>query len=204
VILFEIFNTENNPHYQSLAISNGSRQYHFLNSVIQTAIDINKLFLSQQIIKALNFQAITCLHTNAGQYRPCSVTVQQYQPPDHYRVAALMDDFVNEANRNWESTDAVVLATFVLWRLNNIHPFINGNGRTARAACYFVLCAKAGGWLPGTTILPELIVQNHAEYCAALQLGHDSFGQGRLDLTVLHQLVIRLLDEQMATAAANP
>jgi Fic family protein len=200
VILFELFNTENNPHYRSLEISNGNRQYQFLNSIVQIAIDINKRFLSQQIIKAFNFHAITCLHTNAGEYRPCPVSVGQHRPPEHYRVPALMDDFVNEVNRNWAQVDPVQLSTYVLWRLNNIHPFVNGNGRTARAASYFVLCVGAGGWLQGSTILPELIRQNHAEYCAALQLGHEGFAQGKLDLTVLHALIIRLLNEQLATA----
>ena len=45
----------------------------------------------------------------------------------------------------------------MLWGINHIHPFINGNGRTARAACYFVLCVKAGKLLRGTQILPELL-----------------------------------------------
>jgi len=132
-------------------------------------------FLSQHVIKALNFQAITCLHTNAGEYRPCPVTVGQHTPPDHYRVPALMDDFVNTVNRWWEQ-DAVALATYVLWRINNIHPFINGNGRTARAACYFVLCLKSGGWLRGATILPELIRQNHNEYVIPIRRVSDSLG----------------------------
>jgi Fic family protein len=80
------------------------------------------------------------------------VTVGPYQPPEHYRVGALMEDFVNTVNREWEKSDPVVLAAYVLWGLNAIHPFINGNGRTARAACYFVLCLKAGQWLPGTSV----------------------------------------------------
>jgi hypothetical protein len=203
VILFELFNTEDNPHYRSLVISNGNRQYQFLNSIVEIAIEIDKRFLSQHIIKAFNFHAITCLHTNAGEYRPCPVLVDnKYKPPEHYRVPALMDDFVNQVNRWWESSDPVQLATFVLWRLNNIHPFINGNGRTARAASYFVLCVRSGGWLQGNTILPELIRQNHKEYCDALQLGHDSFANGSLDLTVLHALVVRLLDEQFATVTS--
>jgi Fic/DOC family protein len=200
VILYELFNTEANPHYRSLEISNGNRQYQFLNSVVQIAIDIDKRFLSQTLIKAFNFHAIVCLHTNPGEYRPCPVTVGSHLPPAHYRVPALMDDFVNEVNRQWDNADAVQLATFVLWRLNNIHPFINGNGRTARAASYFVLCVKSGGWLKGTTILPELIRQNRDAYCAALQLGHDSFARtGKEDLTVLHALIVRLLGEQVAS-----
>jgi len=158
-------------------------------------------FLSQQIIKALNFHAITCLHAYSGEYRPCPVNVGQHTPPEFYRVPALMDDFVNEVNRHWEQTDPVALATFVLWRINNIHPFINGNGRTARAASYFALCLKSGGWLPGTTILPELIRQNHAAHCAALQVAHDTFAKGALDLTLLHSLIAQLVARQLQTAA---
>jgi hypothetical protein len=204
VILYELLNTENHPVYQALEISNGNRQYDFLRSIVVASLAIGKPFLSQHVIKALNFQAITCLHTNAGEYRPCPVTVGQHIPPDHYRISALMDDFVNTVNRAWEQTDPVALSTFVLWRINNVHPFINGNGRTARAACYFVLCIKAGGWLPGQTILPELIRQNRDEYVAALQIGHDTFARRQLDLNVLHALVSRLLTEQLKSAGITP
>jgi Fic family protein len=204
LILFELFNDERNPIYQALEISNGARQYNFLNSIIQACLDANKPFLSQHILKALNFHAITCLHVNAGEYRPCSVTVGTHTPPDHYRVPALMDDFVNEVNRNWGAMDPVLLATFVLWRLNHIHPFINGNGRTARAACYFVLCIAAGGWLRGDTILPELIRQNHDEYTAALVATDQSLMTGTFDMSVLHAFVSRLLNEQLATVASTP
>ena len=134
MILFELDQSENHPAYQKLAISNGTRQYDFLNSVVLAALEVNKPFLSQAVIRALNFHAITCLHVNAGEYRPCPVVVGNHTPADYYRVPALMDDFVNEVNRHWLSVDSVVLAAYVLWRLNYIHPFINGNGRTARAA----------------------------------------------------------------------
>jgi Fic family protein len=200
VIVFELVNTENNPVYQALEISNGNRHYDFLHSIVVASLNIGKPFLSQQVIKALNFHAIACLHTHPGEYRPCAVTAGQHIPPDHYRVPALMDDFVNTVNRNWETSDPVALATYVLWRINNIHPFINGNGRTARAVCYFVLCLKAGGWLIGVEILPELIRQNHQEYVDALQIGHDTFNAGNLDLTTLHALVSRLLNQQLQSA----
>jgi Fic family protein len=212
VIVYELVNTEAHPVYQTLEISNGNRQYDFLRSIVQASLEIGKPFLSQQVIKSFNFHAITCLHAYAGEYRPCHVEITngpglppQYVPPAHYRVQALMDDFVNSVNRGWDqNTDAVAMATYVLWRINNIHPFINGNGRTARATCYFVLCVAAGGLLPGTRILPELIRQNRQEYCDALQLGHDSFARGSLDLSVLHALVSRLVNEQLQSAAPQP
>ena len=111
-----------------------------------------------------------------------------------------MEDFVNSVNRSWEQSDPVFLATFVLWRLNYLHPFINGNGRTARAASYFVLCLRAGGWLPGETILPELLRQNRDEYVAALKHADLSIQKGPLDLAVLHQLVSKLLQTQLSTS----
>jgi hypothetical protein len=205
VIVFELTGREDHPVYQELQIANANRQYDFLRSIVQASLGMGRPFLSQHVIKAFNFQAITCLHTSPGEYRPCPVTVGAHVPPEHYRVAALMDDFVNVVNRNWDTTDAVFLATFVLWRLNNIHPFINGNGRTARAACYFVLCLKAGALLPGETILPELIKLNREEHVVALQHAHDSFSQtGNPDLQPLHAVVTRLVDEQLASAGIVP
>jgi Fic family protein len=200
LILFELFGTEANPVYQELEISNGNRQYDFLRSLVLAALAANCQFLSQQVIRALNYHAIACLHVNAGEYRPWSVQVGDYQPPEHYRVQALMDDFVNRVNRHWHEADPVVLAAFVLWRMNNIHPFINGNGRTARAACYFALCVKSGGLLPGSTILPELIKQNRVAYVAALKQVDASVPTGNLDLTPLHALLQNLLEQQIASA----
>ena len=201
MIIHELTNTEAHPVYRALEVENGNRQYDFLRSIVAATIAMGRPFLSQHVIKAFNFQAITCLHISPGEFRPCEVSVGKHTPPPFYRVPALMDDFVNQVNRTWETTDAVVLSTFVLWRLNNIHPFINGNGRTARAASYFVLCLKLGGWPNGSTILPELIRQNRDEHCVALQKAHDAFAaSGEPDLVDLHGIVSRLLEEQLASA----
>ena len=86
---------ENHPIYKELAITNNIRQYNFLESIIQTSLNIGKPFLSQTVLKAINFHAIACLHTKAGEYRPCEVKVGDYEPPVYYRVNDLMDDFVN-------------------------------------------------------------------------------------------------------------
>lgn len=201
MIIFELLGTEEHAAYQSLAISNGSRQYDFLNSIVEAAGVVGSPFLSQHIIKALNFHAITCLHTSAGEYRPCEVRVNNHAPPAHYRVSALMEDFVNRINRMWAESDPVALAALVLWQLNHIHPFINGNGRTARAACYFVLCLQLGRILPGEVILPELIKRNRDEYVAALEFADQTFRDGQLDLTPLHALLVRLVTEQIESAA---
>ena len=204
MILFELTGSEAHPVYQELEVSNGNRQYDFLRSIVTAALQANKRFLSQHVIKALNFQAITCLHTNPGEYRPCRVKVGEYIPPEFYQVQALMDDFVNEVNSQWRQEDPIVLASYVLWRLNFIHPFINGNGRTARATSYFVLCVSAGYWLPGVTILPELIRRERIAYVEALKLVDESFIAGKLDLSPLHALLSTLLAEQFESAGIKP
>ena len=115
-----------------------------------------------------------------------------------------MDDFINSVNRGWEKTDPVALATFVLWRLNYIHPFINGNGRTARAAAYFVLCVAAGTWLPGDTILPERLRQDRDNYVEALKRADSQYEEtGQPDLGPLHALVSAHLDQQLPNNEAE-
>lgn len=187
--------------YQSMAIANGDRQFSFLQSLVLAALASNQHFISDTLLKALNFHAIACLHTSAGMYRPCRVTVGPYEPPPEFQVPGLMENFVNQVNRSWETADPVNLAAYVLWRLNHIHPFINGNGRTARAAAYFVLCVKLGGWLPGTPILPARLKMNDPVYVSAIRAADASVRKGQLDLSVLHGLIGKLLQEQLDDAA---
>lgn len=198
MILFELTQTENNSVYKDLEISNAGRQYDFLRSVIKCSIDINRKQISHQVIKALNYHAIACLHTNAGEYRPCEVHVGDYQPPSFFQVPALMDDFVDQINRNWDATDPVYLAAWALWRMNYVHPFINGNGRTARAISYFILCLKLGNLLPGEKIIPQLLKENRSDYVQALREADASLKNGgTFDLSGLTQLFTKLLTVQM-------
>jgi hypothetical protein len=199
MILFELLGNEAHPVYQDLQVSNGSRQYDFLQALVRVSLEIQKDHLSLGVIKALNFHAITCLHVSSGEYRPCTVTVGDYHPPQPHQVAARMEDFVDTVNRHWEKSDPVGLAAFVLWKLNGIHPFINGNGRTARAACYLVLCLKLSRWLPGTTILPELIRRDRDDYVAALKVADQTN-----DLSQLHALLSKLLSEQIQSSSPPP
>lgn len=197
MFIIDLVGSETHPVYQDLHIANLNRQYDFVRSAVLASIALNRPLLSQEVIKALNYHAISCLHANAGEWRPCEVKVGEYVPPAFHQVPGLMHMFVDEVNRFWDKSDPVYLATYVLWRLNHIHPFINGNGRTARVAAYFVLCLKAGGWIEGDVLLPELLRANRDEYVAALRSADASLASGSLDLSELHALVARLLDQQV-------
>ena len=199
MFIHDLVGTENNPIYASLAAENLGRQYSFLRSVTIASVGLNRRVLSLEVIRALNHHAITCLHGNAGTFRPCIVQVGDYVPPPHHQVPALMEMLVDEVNRDWHRIDGVILSAYVLWKLNQIHPFVNGNGRTARAVCHFILCLSANGWLPGEPIVPELLRANREEYVQALKFA-DRNPQFPSGLAPLHSLLTRLLDQQLKAA----
>lgn len=86
-----------------------------------------------------------------------------------------------------------------MWRVNWIHPFFGGNGRTARAVSYLVLCARLGFVLPGNPTVPELIVQDRAPYYEALRQADEADKQGRLDVSAMEELMDNLLARQLIT-----
>jgi Fic family protein len=89
------------------------------------------------------------------------------------------------------------LAAYALWRLNWIHPFVEGNGRTARAACYYLICLKHGMLLPGKKIVPERIRENRDPYYAALEAADHAWDAGKLDVSVMAKYLEELLKGQL-------
>lgn len=208
MIVFDITGTENHASYQSLEIQNLGRQYDFLRSAFIAANNLGFKGLGGNLLKSLNGHAIACLHSHAGIYRPEGVEVyisdSEHKPPHSALVNGLMEQFILEVNKNWDHIDPVALSAYVLWRLNWIHPFVNGNGRTARAAAYYVICRRLNGWLPGVRILPELIRETRGEYVSALRHADATFAAGsRADLSTLHSYLARLLMEQLKAHASD-
>lgn len=202
MILFEYTQgDEQDPDYAKLAHENGLRLHQFLTSIIYVATNTNQPFLSQTLIKAINFHAIACLHTKAGEYRPCPVSVYGpngdvvFEPPENYRVPDMMDFFVNQINRWWDGTEAKLLAAYALWGLCSIHPFINGNGRTARAACHFVLCMKGVISPLASPTIPDLIIEDRQRYREVLQAAD---AEVRRNVTKGLKPVADLIDDCMA------
>lgn len=98
----------------------------------------------------------------------------------------------------WSSRTPIHLAAYVMWRLNWIHPFVDGNGRTSRIASYFVLCAKLGYRLPGTKTIPERIAENKKPYYSALEAADRAWAENRLDVSAMEQLLQEHLEAQLA------
>ena len=87
-------------------------------------------------------------------------------PPEEIPVA--VEELCASINLSWDKSDALELAAYALWRLNWIHPFGDGNGRTARALSYLILSIKLGSLLPGAPTILEQLLQRRADYFDAL------------------------------------
>src|SRR5512146_573936 len=105
----------------------------------------------------------------AGNFRPADIEIggSKHRPVGAHQVAELVEDMCDYVNQNWNAASPIHLAAYVLWRLNWIHPFTDGNGRTARALSYLVLCVKLGYILPGPNTIPEQISQDKTPYYKA-------------------------------------
>ncbi len=70
----------------------------------------------------------------AGRFRHRDVMVRgaKHQPPDPSRVEKLIQRAFGELESAGSSVDPVVAAAWVHWAIARIHPFFDGNGRTAR------------------------------------------------------------------------
>jgi Fic family protein len=101
---------------------------------------------------------------NAGRYRGIQVfiTGTDYVPPKPEDVPALMHDFADTLSGQWERLHPVRLAAFAHRRLADIHPFTDGNGRTARLLMNLILIHRG---YPVASIPPVL----RLDYINALQ-----------------------------------
>jgi len=77
----------------------------------------------------------------AGVYRDHQVfiTGTEYIPPKPEQVPALVKGMVDALIEKWDSLHPVKLAAFAHRKLVDIHPFADGNGRTARLLMNLIL-----------------------------------------------------------------
>src|SRR5215210_2930985 len=143
---------------------NGLHQYDFAVQVIQEALERGFFKLRLSLILSLHRQALQGISAYAGNFRPGNVEIHgsRHEPIGAHLVAELVEELCDYVNDNWDGSSAIHLAAYVMWRLNWIHPFADGNGRTSRILSFVVLSTKLGIVLPGTPTLPDLIVDHRA------------------------------------------
>ncbi|GBF76406.1 cell division protein Fic [Paenibacillus sp. 598K] len=105
---------------------------------------------------------------HAGVYRNENVIISgaTHIPPDFTQVKGLMEDLIQQYEMHWLSNvHAVERACLLHIEFVKIHPFIDGNGRTARLLLNFELMQNG---------YPPIVIEkeDRAEYYTALDVAH--------------------------------
>ena len=192
-----------------LSQRNRVRQFDFMHSAFFLWEAQGRKHPTPQFLQDLNFYATHYLSNSPGELRSetkidVSINGSSHQPPRWWEVGRDLERFFVRLAELTGANEAIKAAAFSLWRINWIHPFEQGNGRTARAFCYFLLCQSSEMWLPGAPVLPELIRNDRQQYCRLLQLADekatdDGWSGG---LTELEIFLEKLLKVQLETAIA--
>ncbi|MCG8434643.1 MAG: Fic family protein [Gammaproteobacteria bacterium] len=166
---------------------------------------------TEGVLRELHRTGTLLLLQQPGAYRQSPVNVYKngqivYRPPPHAQVPGLMADMFTELQQIWQNGDALDAAAYALWRVNWVHPFKNGNGRTARAFAYGCLCARLGVVLPGQPTVIEQIMVTRDEYEAAIRAGDAAAANdpNARDLGPMKAYLNRLLQTQIASIIPNP
>ena len=194
-----------NPEEKAaLEARNGLLQFDEVLKLIDQAK--NGFTLRPSTIQRLQRMAIQDIYTCAGNYRtgPVFIKGTTHQPPQAHEVAECTEELCEYVNSNWDHT-ALHLSAYVMWRLNWIHPFAGGNGRTSRAVSYLVLCARLGYRVSGTDTIPEQIVANRQPYYEALDAADAAWTQNIVDVSAMERLLEHALAVQLSSVleAAN-
>ncbi len=98
--------------------------------------------LSSFIVRQLHALVLAKIDDiNAGQYRnvPVRIVGAIHEPPPSWDLPAQMDGWSSWLQAEEGGMEAVALAALAHYKLAAIHPFIDGNGRTARLIMNLIL-----------------------------------------------------------------
>jgi Fic family protein len=88
-----------------------------------------------------------------------------YTPPDYKKIDSLMDSFCKFANHVDDTgfIHPIIKGIILHFLIGYIHPFVDGNGRTARAIFYWYLISK-GYWLVEYMSISKIIIRAPVQY----------------------------------------
>jgi Fic family protein len=142
----------------------------FLESIVDRQEEItewNIRNLHQIILKDID-------NSNAGKYRMENVLISgaKHIPPDYLMVPVQMQTLVYENNKEWIHYHPVVRAALLHGEFVKIHPFIDGNGRTARLLLNLVLMGSG---------YPPIVIKKESRlvYYEALDTAHTTLNYSK-------------------------
>lgn len=180
---------------------NGLRQFDAVIRMVETFLDPERRpfkFRPSHLLH-LHREALAGISGYAGNWRPSEISIggSRHKPPAAFEVPERIEELCDYINEKWNEKSPLHLAAYVMWKLNWIHPFTDGNGRTSRAASYMILCLKMGYVLPGRRTIPDQISEDKTPYYRALEAADIAWEQGRVDLTAMKGLLNSMLAKQL-------
>jgi Fic family protein len=179
--------------------SNALDQFDWAMEELGRWIKADQPTLKLSVLLKLHRLAMDGIDQYAGNFRPASVAIKgsNHVPIAGDDVPRYVEEMLEYVAENWKSRTAIHLAAFVMWRLNWIHPFADGNGRTSRILSYLVLCGRLGQLLPGTRTIPEQIAENKDPYYQALEKADLHFKKGVINVSDMESLLEKYLANQL-------
>jgi len=119
--------------------------YEALNYLYKLVEQDKRFSFSEVLVRNLQHMVVKETETqNAGAYRNGNVIItgSTHKPPEAYDVPKMMHELITWIGENKNKLHPIELATIVHHKIVFIHPFWDGNGRTARLLMNLILMQK--------------------------------------------------------------
>ena len=147
---------------EHLEAINHKEAIEFLEELVQYNNELSEMDIKN--IHAIVLKGID--NENAGRYRPENVIISgaSHIPPDAIIVPELMEKLIYRYDEWKEKYHPIIVAALLHAEFVKIHPFIDGNGRTARLLMNFEVMKNG---------YPPIIIKNEErhKYYDALDVG---------------------------------
>jgi Fic family protein len=180
VVLENGITVKGKPLKDHLEIINHKEAIEYIEDLVSKNVK-----LSEYDIRSVHYLILKEIDTtNAGKYRNENVFISgaKHVPPVYINVPYEMQKLIDQYQA-WQGFHPVVRACFLHGEFVKIHPFIDGNGRTARLLLNFELIQSG---YPPVVIKTE----NRADYYDALDKAHTTN-----DYTDFIKIIVDLVNE---------
>ena len=176
-VINEGLTIRNKPMKDHLEAINHKEAIQFIRELVTKQSPLNEINI--KLIHALILHGID--RKNAGAYRSVTVGIKGTDIifPEPYIVPKLMEDMMFFYEENKDILYPVQLASQMHSKLVNIHPFIDGNGRTCRLVMNLILLQHG---YPLTIFSPE--EEDRDRYFEALNKARDKEDETPFELFV--------------------
>jgi Fic family protein len=157
--------------------------------------------ITEGLIRELHKHLVNGVRGNSaapGEYRKIQNYVVNsktgetiYTPPPVFEIKQMMQELVDYTNKSGE-VNPVIVSGVAQFQLVHIHPFLDGNGRTARLLSTLCLYRKGYDFKKLFTI-SEYYDRNRTDYYKAIQ----GVRENDMDLTIWLEYFTHALAEQM-------